>query len=178
MWAPDWQDRVRHVVRNMGYSDVFDYVLDHPSQSFGELFGKIRESMRDRHVLIAFAQFPQVYYCDAASRGRLRDAFVEAMARAIHQHFKSGWGKIKNFRDRYYAARSAWPQPYVVEKEIDWLRLQEAAWEHLVARKKPVEWCPKNWRDAILQETMEAVWPSKADLRQLAEIFPRWHRHM
>src|SRR5262245_16978706 len=104
-WTTGWQSRVRAIVEQMGYEDVFAFVMAHPGKSFGQLYGMIQKRTGGHQTPVAFVQLPEVFFEDAKSRGLLREAVMESLVRSMQQHLRKGWNIGKNILPRRIDAR-------------------------------------------------------------------------
>ncbi|GIW98377.1 MAG: hypothetical protein KatS3mg111_1710 [Pirellulaceae bacterium] len=166
-WCRDWPERVRGLAKNLGHTDVFDFVMSHPGESFGQLYRRLQSTSEPSEFIPAFSQTAEVFYLDADRQGRLRDALAEALVRAIQQFLKKGWGVGKQLRQRRIQAQLHWPTPSLVNSlkmsHDDWFNFQELIWSELERESPAPEWCPADYRDPVIQAVFDRVWPIGAD---------------
>ncbi|GIX00058.1 MAG: hypothetical protein KatS3mg111_3390 [Pirellulaceae bacterium] len=170
-WCKNWPDKVRELATRQGYTDVFDFVMSHPGESFGQLYKRLQSASEQSEFTPAFSQIAEVFYLDADRQGRLRDAFAEALVRAIRQFLKKGWGVGKQLRQRRIQAQTHWPSPSLVDSikmsHEDWFNLQEFIWHELERESPAAEWCPADYRDPVIQAVFDRVWPIGAESHDL-----------
>jgi len=163
-WSGDWQGRFRRIVQNLGYEDVYSFVMNQPGKPFAVLFRELRKQAPvAEQQFLAFAHLPTTYYIDAERRGLLREAFMEALVRSLRQHMTSGWNYGSRIRERRIDARTDWPIPSVPtatgESHEQWFVLRDTIMRHLETSAIPDTWCPKDRHDALIQEAFRCHWP-------------------
>ncbi len=160
IWSSAWQDRIRTFVQSHDYSNVFDFVIKNPNVPFGQLFRKLQAMVPEEDPQIAFSQFQELFYIDAANCGQLSTAFSEALVRAMRAHFSSGWNKGKNISKRVVGVLMDWPYPSTIPfpsesgDEKQWRTAQRDILDLLSERKMLDDWCPESADDPIIKETV------------------------
>lgn len=163
IWAAGWQDRIRAIVQSHGYSNVFDFVIQNPNLSFGQLFKKLQSLVPEGEPQIAFSQLHELFYVDAVKFRQLEIAFSEALVRSLQIHFRHGWNKGKNVEKRRVGVLMDWPYPSTVlfpsssGDEKQWRKAQEDLLELLDQRVTHDDWCPENTSDPVIQEAINNV---------------------
>jgi hypothetical protein len=163
-WNSDWQERFRSLVQRLGHDDAFELVMSREGESFGEVFGSLRRAAgTDDSRFLALRQLEEAFYVDAQRKGKLREAFMEALARTLCQYLRHGWNRGKRLRERHIDARTRWPTPSFVSyagwEYDDWKKLQQRTWDEIESIRPPDDWCPSDNKDPILQEVFSQIWP-------------------
>ena len=156
VWDGDWKTKVRSVARGMGHDDVYEYVNSNPSASMGELFGAFRAAARDSGIEVAMIQFTDVFYEDARTRDRLRDAVMDFLVRNLLHHMPSGWGRGTRDRERRGKACEVWILPTTIPVSFD--SLQTEVLNALLAASPPDDWCPASIEDPLIQSAFSDAW--------------------
>ena len=156
-WDSGWRQRLHSVVHQLGYEDIFSFVMSQKQKSFGEMFGALRKGVNESdQAMLAMRQFEEMFYIDAEKKGQFREAFMEALVRSLNQYLHTGWNQGKKLRERRIDARHRWPIPGTVSicdmGYKEWEILQCRIWKELELVSPPDEWCPRDFRDPIIQD--------------------------
>ena len=163
-WSSNWQERLRSILHRLGYDDAFAFVISRRGESFDEMFGSLRRAASPEDArFLALRHLEEAFYIDASNKGKLRDAFMEALVRSLRQYMRHGWNCGKRLRERRIDALTRWPTPSFVSPSgwefDDWKQLRERAWKQIEAAAPLDEWCPSDLNDPLVQNVFSRVWP-------------------
>ncbi len=154
-WDGDWKARVRHCISKAGYSDAWAFAEANPSIPFGKLFQLLKNHCFSNGESICYTQFQSIFFEDAISNGKLREAIIDTLLRRIRQHLPNGWNKGKNTRIKKADIISQWELPLLQFEQYS--EIAESVWKILKTIEIPDDWCPVNREDEILQKVFSDV---------------------
>jgi hypothetical protein len=140
-WEPEWEERLRSHVRSLGFAHVWDYVKEHPGQTYGELAGRLFESGGFGVAPVQIERLQVRDTPDAEISRSLRDS----LSRHLREAFRaSGWREGPYWESSGLEALSAWATMWSPRRDVTPLK------RRLFDAGAPEGWMPADERDPFV----------------------------
>ena len=140
-WEPEWEERLRSHVRSLGFAQVWDYVREHPGQTYGELAGRLFESGGFGVAPVQVERLQVRDTPDAELARSLRDSLSRHLREALRV---SGWREGPYWESSGLEALSAWAAMWSARRDLAPLK------HRLFDAGAPEGWMPADGRDPYL----------------------------
>ena len=148
-WEGDWEARLNHRIKQLGYATYRDFLQSRRGVSYDEL---AKELSRDKdEAPIAPVQLEHLH-ARTAGPSEKREAVLDSFVRFLRGALRKGWGMGIHWQTDVIGELSGWYVTWGEGPELDAFRRE-------IFRMNPEPgWIPKNSDDPIIQEAARRVW--------------------
>lgn len=140
-WEPGWEERLLGHVRSLGFAHVWDYVRQHPGQTYAELAGRLFESGGFGVAPVQIERLQARDTPDAELASSLRDSLARQLREALRAF---GWRQGPYWESSGLEALSAWAAMWSPRRDLIPLK------QRLFDADAPEGWLPADERDPFL----------------------------
>ena len=151
-WRGQWEQRLRSILSERGFSSVMEFATAHPIRSFVQLADELGSGD------VAAVQIEWSYLDEAKRAGSVEDCARDLLVRVLHE-FLHGWPRADDLqgRDKLANGLAAWSSRISSHLREYGGQAKRMAFA-LLNERAPEGWLPASATDPVLIEMFRKHW--------------------
>jgi len=157
-WAPDWPDRVRMRLSQLGYRELESFLRANPGLTYGQLCQILA-------IPAAPVQVSSLALREAFDNGRFRWGVMDCLCRELAESLPKGFTQTSRGLHGIRMATVMWSSEIsrITENDPCYEAMWRSVMNALLELPPRPGWLPRDPEDPVIQQVFQAPWPAHLD---------------